>query len=1225
MLFDGIKLVEGSEFQNLVVDTGSSFPSLPAEGEMFYRNDGANEGLYVYDGADWIRQVGEGDSIDTLLPDVGTPGTYKSVTVDAKGRVTAGTSPTTLSGFGIADAQPLDGDLTAIANIAASTGLLRKTASNTWTLDTDTYITGNQNITVTGDVTGSGTTAITLNLGTTGVAAGSYGTASAVPTVAIDNKGRIASAINTPIAIDTSAVTSGSFANARISEASVTQHQAALSISESQIADGAILARLAGNETISGAWTFNNPLLVASPSSASHAATKQYVDNAISGLDVKQAVRVATTASITLSGTQTIDGVALDAGDRVLVKDQTPSWQNGIYVVAAGAWSRATDADNSPDGEVTAGMYAFIEEGSVNADTGWMLTTSNPILLDTTLLAFAQFTGTGQINAGAGLTKGGSTLDIGTASSTRIVVNIDNIDLATVTDSGTGTFKKIAIDGYGRVTGTEAVVASDITGLIGASNVTIGSTTIALGATSTSLTGLSSVTSTTFVGGLTGLASLNLPLTGGTLTGDVTLSYAIPNITLAATASNYALLSFNTVSSRRWTIAKDNTAEAGSNAGSNFVINRYDDANTLLSSPFWINRATGHTTIASLTVSGGITGNAATATTLETGRTISISGDGAGTSAAFDGSANANISLTLNNVNSNTGAFGSASVVPVITVNAKGLITAVSTASITAGATVAGASTQIQYNTSGALDASDGLTFTAGTSTLTVGTTSVGGVIGGISTSLGSILPLVTIRGNINTNSSGVNANGLKIDGAGTPTAGGVVTITGGVPSTSGYGGAVTISGGEGGGSVGGSGGGGAINIAGGSSSAAVNANGADVNISGGQGKYPQSWIYGGNVIINGGITSLAGANGGDVIVKTAGVGTGSTLVERFRIKAGGAWSVGSAGTNVGTAAQVLTSNGSASPPTWQAVSIANGMASSDFAYTPASSVLLWSPSSNPELVAGGSRSLLLKGGSASGAAGQVIISGGIPSSSGHGGAIQLISGSATSSGTGGAMTIQAGAGAGTLGGGTVSIAAGAAPSTGTGGSLQFSAGGSSGGTPGNISLTAGSATGAGTGGSVTITGGSTSASGTGGVVTLVGGGGGSATNGGDINFQPSAGSTKNGVVVFNKAYTEERFSVTATASTTLNCTAGNNFNLTLSASITTLTFSNVPAAGRVYNMTLFINQGGSFTITWPAAVKWAGGTAPTLTTTSGKVDIVTLVTHDGGTNWYGFIAGQNF
>lgn len=155
----------------------------------------------------------------------------------------------------------------------------------------------------------------------------------------------------------------------------------------------------------SGGTMTGNLILNADPVSNLGAATKQYVDNTAQGLDVKESCRVVTMANITLSGVQTIDGVSVIAGDRVLVKEQTNAEDNGIYVCASGAWSRATDADT--DAEVTAGMFTFIEEGTVNADTGWVLSTNDPIVVGTTELTFVQFSGAGSYTAGNGLLLSG--------------------------------------------------------------------------------------------------------------------------------------------------------------------------------------------------------------------------------------------------------------------------------------------------------------------------------------------------------------------------------------------------------------------------------------------------------------------------------------------------------------------------------------------------------------------------------------------------------------------------------------------------------------------------------------------------------------------------------------------------------------------------------------------------------------------------------------------------
>ena len=186
---------------------------------------------------------------------------------------------------------------------------------------------------------------------------------------------------------------------------------------------------------------------VADPVLDTDAANKRYVDAARSGLDVKQSVRAATTGNISLTGTQTIDGIALTVGDRVLVKSQTTGSENGIYVVAAGAWTRSTDADNTPSGEVTSGMFTFVESGTINANNGFVLTTQNPITLDTTALVFTVFTSTGTISAGTGLTKVVDTISLtGQALSLH---NQTSTGLFTRTGDGTITARSIAVSGSG--------------------------------------------------------------------------------------------------------------------------------------------------------------------------------------------------------------------------------------------------------------------------------------------------------------------------------------------------------------------------------------------------------------------------------------------------------------------------------------------------------------------------------------------------------------------------------------------------------------------------------------------------------------------------------------------------------------------------------------------------------------------------------------------------------
>lgn len=170
-------------------------------------------------------------------------------------------------------------------------------------------------------------------------------------------------------------------------------------------------ATLADLGTTSADFSMNSFKItnLADPLNAQDAASKAYVDSVAQGLDVKASCLVATTASITLSGAQTIDGVAVVAGDRVLVKNQGTASQNGIYVVNASTWTRSSDANAWAE---LVSAFTFVESGSTQADTGWVCTVNAGGTLDSTAVTWSQFSGSGTYTAGTGLTLTGQVFSI---------------------------------------------------------------------------------------------------------------------------------------------------------------------------------------------------------------------------------------------------------------------------------------------------------------------------------------------------------------------------------------------------------------------------------------------------------------------------------------------------------------------------------------------------------------------------------------------------------------------------------------------------------------------------------------------------------------------------------------------------------------------------------------------------------------------------------------------
>jgi len=176
------------------------------------------------------------------------------------------------------------------------------------------------------------------------------------------------------------------------------------------------------------------------PVNTQDAATKGFVEATSQGLDVKDSVKVATTANITISTAlnsgDSIDGVTLADNDRVLVKDQSTASQNGIYIVGSSP-ARSSDLAAGAD---AAGMFTFVEQGTVNADNGFVCTSNKgSAVVGTNNLTFAQFSGAGQVTAGDGLDKSGNALSVDLKANGGLVIESTEIAIDLAASSITGT------------------------------------------------------------------------------------------------------------------------------------------------------------------------------------------------------------------------------------------------------------------------------------------------------------------------------------------------------------------------------------------------------------------------------------------------------------------------------------------------------------------------------------------------------------------------------------------------------------------------------------------------------------------------------------------------------------------------------------------------------------------------------------------------------------------
>ena len=263
-----------------------------------------------------------------------------------------------------------------------------------------------------------------------------------------------------------------------------------------------------------GAVSMNSQKItgLADPTGDNDAANKGYVDGVAQGLDVKDSVVATTTANGTLASAfangQSIDGVTLQTGDRILIKNQTTASQNGIYNVnASGAPSRTTDMAT---GANAAGAFVFVEQGTINAENGFTCTSdTGSAVVGTNNLTFAQFSGAGQVIAGDGLDKSGNTLSVDLKANGGLVIESTEIAVKLDASSITGTLA-IGDGGTGATTATAALTALGLSNyaktLIDDADAAAARTTLGLGSISTqaansvAITGGSITNLTTFDG-----------------------------------------------------------------------------------------------------------------------------------------------------------------------------------------------------------------------------------------------------------------------------------------------------------------------------------------------------------------------------------------------------------------------------------------------------------------------------------------------------------------------------------------------------------------------------------------------------------------------------------------------------------------------------------------------------------------------------------------------------
>ena len=760
----------------------------------------------------------------------------------------------------------------------------------------------------------------------------------------------------------------------------------------------------------------------AEPAIPSHLTTKLYVDNLVQGLTWKTATLAATTVNITLSGVQTIDGVAVVAGNRVLVKNQTAATANGVYLAAAGAWARTSDMDGNPSAGEVNGAAVYVTDGTINGDTTWTQTVTI-VTVGTQAMSFAQLSGGGTSNAGS-------------LTGTTLAANVVSSSLTSVGTITTGTWSGL----FGSVSG------ANLTSL-NASN-------LASGTVATIRLGTGTANTTTF---LRGDGTWTAPTAAATsLSGTGTRTGSFPATVSGVFAGTGGLIpvvdfvNFGAAANTR--VVSSQVLSTGE-----FFFGFASDDGSSVQRFISATRVAGTNTAAQV----ALTGNSINLVGMSSSLLLNSVAGTAGQVLTSQGAAAAPIWSTFSAATSltGTGAIAGSGTVTGVYAGVDGNSMSQMTFTTVAGSAAGQRAMRFVAHTAGTFIASwlpdslgfetNWLTATRNTSQVTTNITLITNqfALSGLSTGL-------SINGSTGTSGQVLVSNGASAPTwAAVPPAGSTTQIlfnNAGIRSGS----AGLIAANVGGANIGN-----ALTVAQAGTSVGniltlvnlSNAIGDVIGLSFSSGTSTTNASERGSIRVIVEPTTAHGAMVFSTGLATAGTYSTGTMTERFRITGAGGFAVGGA-TNFGAVGQVLTSNGNAAP-TWAA---SPPMANATVVGTVINTAITitglagTTSASSPMTITasattvGQGNSLTLGGGVGGNTGGGVLINGAAGATIGNGGALVLTAGASGNGATGN--------------GGVINITSGSALSTtGTGGNINITAGAGAGTSlPGNITLQAG-------------------------------------------------------------------------------------------------------------------------------------------------------------------------